>query len=219
MKEIDLQVGWGPFSQSEEGIQQREIFICTFAMLAKIVSSDSDISKQEISLIDHLMKQTMKLDDTKRQFVTKVFNLARKTPTSFEEYARRYKLALKKKPKMYEWLIDLLFRVALADEVLAPEELTLLQSACNVLDISEDKFLEIRSRYTSDNVETTSFFGMPVNTSFDMIRERYDILLAQYDVERLIEGDFAEELIELAQKKQAELTSTFLKVRKQFQNS
>lgn len=219
MKEIDLQVGWGPFSQSEDGIQQREIFICTFAMLAKLVSSDGDIGKQEISLIDHLMKQTMKLDDTKRQFVTKVFNLARKTPTSFEEYARRYKLALRKKPKMYEWLIDLLFRIALADEVLAPEELTLLKSACNVLGITEEKFSEIRSRYVTADEVASSAFGLPIGTPFEKIRDRYDMLLAKYDVERLIEGDFAEELIDLAHKKQAELTSTFLKVRKQYQNS
>jgi DnaJ like chaperone protein len=217
MKEIDSQVGWGPFSRDDNGIRQREIYICTFAMVSKLVSSDGDISKKELLLIDHLMRETLKLNEERRQFVTRVFNLARRCPTSFEEFARRYKMALKKKPQMYEWLIDVLFRISLADEVLAKEEMNYLTSACNVLGISKEKFEEIRSRYAVNDGESLGVLGLSSNASFEEARERYEELLRSYDVERLIDEGFAEDLIELAQKKQAEITAAFLEIRKQNQ--
>jgi uncharacterized tellurite resistance protein B-like protein len=218
MKEIDAQVGWGPFTRDDSGVKQREIYICTFAMLSKLVSIDGDIGKKELILIDHVMRETLKLNDERRQFVTKVFNLARKSPTSFEEFARRYKMALKKKPQMYEWLIDILFRVSLADEILAKEEMNLLASACNVLGISDEKFKEIRSRYSQiDDGASFGVLGLTSDSGFDDARSRYDELIRQYDVERLIEEGFAEELIEIAQKKQAEITTAFLDIRKKFQ--
>jgi DnaJ-domain-containing protein 1 len=217
MKEIDSQVGWGPFSRDEKGIRQREIYICTFAMLSKLVASDGDISRKELLLIDHLMRETLKMNDERRQFVTKVFNLARKSPTSFEEFARRYRVALKKKPQMYEWLIDVLLRISLADEVLAKEELDFLSSACNVLGVSEERFSEIRSRYAVKDGASYGVLGLSSSVSFEEVRERYEELLRSYDVERLIEGGFAEDLVELAQKKQAEITAAFLEIRKQNQ--
>ncbi|HMO17137.1 MAG TPA: TerB family tellurite resistance protein [Oligoflexia bacterium] len=216
MKEIDLQIGWGPFSQNPEGIQQREIYICTFAMLAKFVSSDGEISQKEIQLIDNLMRQTLKLNESRREFVTKVFNLARKSKTDFEEYARRYKVALRDKPKMYEWLIDLLYRASLADEVLAPEELGYLESACKALGVSTEKYNEIKSRYSlPDDMASYAVLSLSPGVSFKEVQLRYEDLLDQYDVERLIEGNFAEEIVELAQKRRAEITAAFLKIKKE----
>ncbi len=215
MEEIDSQVGWGPFTRDEPGIRQREIYICTFAMLSRLVASDGEISKKELLLIEHLMRETLKLNDERRQFVTRVFNLARKCPTSFEEYARRYKVALESKPKMYEWLIDVLFRISLADEVLDEKETSLLASACNVLGISKEKFDEICSRYSVKGGASYGVLGLPSGAGFDEVRVRYEELLRSYDVERLIEEGFAEELIEIAQRKQAEITAAFLEIRKQ----
>lgn len=227
MKEIDSQVGWGPFSQDDDGIRQREIYICTFAMLAKLVSSDGDISKKELMLIDHLMRETLKLNEERRNFVTSVFNAARRSPTTFEELARRYKIALRSRPQMYEWLIDVLFRISLADEVLAEEEMEFLHSACRVLDISDEKFEEIRARYApkqsrtdsiqNDQLENTSSYkvlGLNPGTSFEQVRQRYESVIRGYDIEKLLEGGFADDLVAYAQKKQAELTAAFLEIRR-----
>lgn len=215
-------LGAGPFSETEQGEIQRVVFVSTFALIARLVASDGDMGKKELILVDQLMKQTMKLDDAKRKFATKVFNESRKIDVPVSSLVTSYREALADKPKMYEWLLDILVRLSLADEVLVEEEESLLLEVCTLLGFNEHKLNEIQSRYvlksnsgSGKDDAAYKLLGCGLTDSFEQIQVAYDGKMRKFDTERLIQAGFSSELVELAMKRQAEFTSAFLKIKKE----
>ena len=216
MKKLIDSLGQGPFQNSAHGEVQKLIFISTFALIARLVSTDGDMDKKELILIDQLMRQTMKLDEEKRKFANKIFNESRKIEVPTKDYISAYKKALADKPKMYEWLLDVLVRLSFADEVLKPEEESLLLEVCTGFGFDKTKLTQIQSRYriSSPLAESYEALGLSEESDFSMVQNAYDKLMSMYDSEKLIELGFAHDLVEIAMNKQADYTAAFLQIKK-----
>lgn len=216
MNKLVSKVGKGPFPDNAQGNDQRIIFICTFALIAKLTASDGSIDPKEIALINQLMNQTMKLDDSKRKFATMIFNESRRIDVPISELVSNYKDVLKDKPQMYEWLLDVLVRISLADEVLLDQEVLFLKEICNHLGFGEEKLSEIKARYirVSQPVPSYAILGVDSAASSEMLQVAYDRKMRGFDVQKLISEGFDSELIEIAMKKQAEISAVFLAIKK-----
>ena len=216
MKQFIKSLGEGPFGESDQGAIQRVVFVSTFALLSKLVASDGDMSSKELLLVEQLMTETMKLDAAKRKYATKVFNEARKSLLPIADFVMAYKAVLQDRPKMYEWLLDILVRVSLADEVIVPEEIKILEEVCEGLGFDEHKLEEIKSRYVSIVKDDSAYrkLGAGDKDNFQKIQEIYNIKMREFDVARLISEGFSNELVEIAMKRQAEFTSAFMQVKK-----
>lgn len=215
MNELDKKVGWGPFNKDELGTQQRESYVCTFSLIALLVGSDGDISKEELQIIGQLMKQTLKLDDAKRGFVQNVFNETKRTNVTFEAMINRYKAALSKKPDMYRWLLDVLMRLALADGVYTEEEHALLKIACQTLGLPEDRINKLASEHGNTDLSGSyKVLGLATGVEISAVEAAYDKLMSEYNVEKLIELRFARELVDIAQEKQSKFMEAYLNIRK-----
>ncbi len=216
MNKLVSRVGKGPFPDTEQGADQRVVFICTFALIAKLTASDGEMDPKELALIDQLMKQTMKLDDSKRKFATLIFNESRRIDVSIAELVNNYKIVLKEKPQMYEWLLDILVRISLADEMLLEQEVALLKEISTLLGFDENKLDEIKSRYVGVSQDLPSYKILEIDSevSVDVLQSAYDKKMKGYDVQKLISESFHSELIELAMKRQAEISAAFLSIKK-----
>lgn len=209
----------GPFEENDHGDMQRAAFISTFALIAKLVCSDGTMDKKELILVNQVMTQTMKLDEDRKAYATKIFNETKRAEVTVSELVEAYKSALHTRPKMYEWLLDVLVRLSLADEVLLPEEEQFLNEVCTLLGFDEHKVDEIKSRYVTFSKDDAAYAVLGIslegNTrpAFTEVQNAYNRCLKKYDVETLIELGFGAELIELASQKQAECTSAFLKIK------
>jgi DnaJ-domain-containing protein 1 len=219
MKEFIQKLGEGPFPDTDPGRIQRVVFVATFALLAKLVASDDDLNQKELLLIDQLMTETMKLDSNKRKFATKVFNETRKSTISVSELVVSYRSVLKDKPKMYEWLLDILVRISLADEILMEEESKILNEVSSLLGFDKQKLDEIHSRYVKSNSKNQDSYYKTLDLvgseTINEIQSAYDIKMKKYDVTKLISDGFSSELVELAMKRQAEFTTAFMEIRKE----
>ena len=214
MNELDKKVGWGPFNKDELGTQQREIYVCTFSLLAILVGSDGDLSKEELHLISQLIKQTLKLDDQKRVFVQSVFNETKRCNVDFIEMVNRYKTSLSAKPEMYQWLMDVLVRLALADGVYTDEEHELLKLACKTLGLSEDRINKVASAHGKTNIaEFYKILGLANGSSLEEVELAYEKLMAQYDVKKIVELGLAKELIDIASERQGVFMQAFLGIK------
>ncbi len=136
---------WGPFSKDHEGEAQRDIFICTFSIISKLVASDGELSPKELKIIDELMKKSLKLDDEKRKFVTQVFNASRKSETAFAAFVLRYKELLSKKTEMYTWLSEVLITLSMADGVFSDPEFLLMEEFFDILSLDKEKLIQLKS--------------------------------------------------------------------------
>lgn len=215
MNELDQKVGWGPFSKDEQGTQQREIYVCTFSLIALLVGSDGDLSKEELQIISQLIKQTLKLDEQKKSFVQTVFNETKRTNVTFLEMVTRYKVALADKTQMYTWLMDVLIRLALADKVYTEEEHSLLKIACKTLGLPEEKVDKVASNYGKTDLSGYyAVLGLNIDADDETINKAYQKLINEYDVDKLVEYGFAKELVTIAQERQSQYMEAFLKIRK-----
>ena len=135
------------FGPSEEEQTQKKVFVSTFSMLAKLASIDGKVSKNEVQIIDRFMKEVLDLTPERRKFAIYIFNSARREEHEFEHYAKNYATLMAKKPKMREWMLDVLLRVSLVDKEFSGAERHLLEKACKIFEISEQRFKEMQTKY------------------------------------------------------------------------
>jgi DnaJ like chaperone protein len=204
-----------PFGQSEQEQLQQKIFVSTFAMLAKLTDIDGTVDKSEIVAIDRFMKTVLKLDSGRRQYAIRVFNESRRAQTSFHEYAVQYRDLLKNQPRMYEWLIDVLLRVSMADEVFSHTEEGLLKTACEVFGINEQRYQQLRSRHVKDQAELNyQLLGCTAQSTSEEIITKYLKMSAEYDPKRIKELGLPEEFIKLAEEKHKAIEDTYQSIKK-----
>lgn len=214
---------------------QKKIFVSTFAMIAKMAGADGTVSKKEVESVERFMDQVLELDGPRKEFAIKVFNKARKSETTFRQHAEDYKLLLKNKPEMYEWMVDMLARFSLADKEFVQSELDILHTACEVFGVPEARYRKLHQRVSEEkegfpqssapeSEESESleeYFAILESSpedSFELVQERYESLALRYQPERIEADGLPEEFQALAAKKLAEVREAFKKVSKKYQS-
>ena len=220
-----------PFGANQEEQTQKKIFVATFSMLA---SADGKVSKDEVKIIDRFMKNVLGLDDARRSFAIDVFNQARREEVAFSEYAKQYRELLSDKPKMLEWMVDVLLRISCADECFSDPEQAIVKSACEVFGVSETRYQQLRSKYLKGEQDSNQSAESPLNTADsprseaasgsssawsvlgltaeatdEEIVTRHKKLSTEYSPSRIIEFGLPHEFVELAEEKFREIQEAF----------
>lgn len=203
-------------SLSKAEKKQKEIFICTFSMIAKMAGADGTVSKVEASAVDKFIKKVLKLDEDKRAFAIKIFNSARKSDDTFESFAERYKELLKDKPEMYEWMVDVLLRVSLADTVYTDSEADVLERACKAFSLPMDRYKKILAKYKSeDSSHHYEILESSPSDDADTIEQNYKQMLAKYDPQKIIDSGMPEEFVEVAKDKIEKIKEAYLLIQQE----
>ena len=156
--------------------RQKKNFITTFSMLAKLARADGRVSKAEITVINDLINNRLQLDEDKKTYAIKIFNEARDSSTSFEDYALEFKEINKGQPQMHEWLVELLLSVAFADQVYSPNEREIIDQVKSIFGLSEEAFLKIKEKYGDDLDKSLSILNCSMQDSLDQIEGKYRTL-------------------------------------------
>jgi DnaJ like chaperone protein len=210
-----VQAEGSPFGLSKEEQLQKQIFVSTFTMLSKLASSDGTVSKKEAIAVDSFMKKVLELDEARRKFAISVFNSARKSPTTFEECAKQYRELLHDKPRMFEWMVDVLFRLSYADRMISQQEEELLRKACEIFGISEQRYRQIRSRHVEEGDDIRyEILGCTRESTNEEIESKFQQMNNEYCPDRVRELGLPEEFIKLAEEKHQVITETYQAIRR-----
>jgi DnaJ like chaperone protein len=203
-------------SLTEAEKTQREVFICTFSMIAHMAGADGVVTRVEAAAVDKFIKNVLHLDEDRRKFAIQIFNKARKSEATFESFAQRYKELLKDRPEMFEWMADVLLRVSLADEVFTEPEAEILGRACKIFALSTNRYERILAKYQSKNPNAHyKLLHSEPEDSMDLITKRYNDLLEKYDPEKVIQSGMPEEFINLAKEQLEKIKQAYLFVIKE----
>ncbi|MCB0359411.1 MAG: TerB family tellurite resistance protein, partial [Bdellovibrionales bacterium] len=74
-----------PFGPSPEQQRQRQIFVTTFSMLAKLMYIDGKTSREEARILDTIMDHELELTAERKRFAIEVIRLARDDGQTFED--------------------------------------------------------------------------------------------------------------------------------------
>lgn len=190
------------FGLTEQEQLQKAIFVSTFSMIAKMAGADGMVRKIEVEAVDRFMTNVLKLNQQRRAFAIRVFNAARSSPKTFEDFARQYKRQLQNNPEMYEWMVDVLLRISLADEVFSDAEEQILTKACEIFDVDLERCRQLVQKRAGSLISAAyKAIGCDPEISDEDLEEHYEKLTAKYDPEKVIAMGLPEEFVEVAKAK------------------
>src|SRR6476469_968962 len=113
------------------------------ALGAKMAKADGVVTVDEVNAF----KTVFKVPEGEVKNVARVFNLAKQDATGYEAYAEQLAIMFKGNRKLLEYVLEGLFNIATADEVLHPSEEEFLGLVAKRFGITETEFSYIKARH------------------------------------------------------------------------
>ena len=190
-------------------------FVAAFSMLAKLAKADGRISREEIDAVEKFMIYDLSLDPESRRLATNIFNTAIESQDSFHDYAAQFYNQFRSQYQMLDLMIDILFRVSLADGVINPSEEKLIQSAVRIFNFSDDRYGKIKSRYITESEKYYAILGCNGNDSNEHIKKQYRKLVSDYHPDKIASKGLPEEFIKFANDKFREIQEAYEVIKKE----
>ncbi len=116
------------------------------ALGAKMAKADGVVVEDEI----RAFREVFKVPEDDIHNVARLFDLAKQDVAGFDSYARQLASLMKDTPQILEDVLDGLFHIAKADNILHPNELAYLAEVARIFGFSEQAFANIQARHVLD---------------------------------------------------------------------
>ena len=185
-------------------------FVTTFSMLGKLSKADGQVSPEEIEVVERVMTDSLRLPLQARQFAIKIFNTAKDSRETFEDYARQFYGAFHDHPEVLVSLVDLLLRISHADGVVHPAEDRLIEQAVDIFGIGPE-YQQIKARYSNTNDLDKCYATLGANhgESLKDIKKKYRRLAMEFHPDRVKAKGVTPELALLAEERFKEIQQAF----------
>jgi DnaJ like chaperone protein len=149
--------------------------------------------------------------------VARVFNLAKQDVAGYEAYAQQLAVMFKGNRKLLEDVLEGLFHIAKADEVLHPREEQFLQQVAKRFGISDTEFAYIKARHlTAAKRNPYEVLGIDPSTSIsnEALKGHYRKLVADNHPDKLIARGVPKEFVAIATEKVAVINEAYGEIAK-----
>lgn len=193
------------------GVEQSQLafFVAAFSMLAKLVRADGRISRRELAEVEQFARFELGLDSGSLQVAMNIFNAALNSPAAFEDFARQFYRLFHARPQMLEMMVDILFRVSVADGQMSPMEKQMIESAAAIFRFSQFQYQAIASRYIRPDERPYEVLGCRPSDSDQQIKRRYRQLVQTYHPDKIAGKGLPEEFIRLAEEKFRQIQNAY----------
>ena len=171
-------LGGGPIGQEEDGPAENEVAftVGVIALGAKMAKADGIVTVDEVNAF----KEVFKIPEGEMQNVARVFNLAKEDATGYEVYAEQLATMFKGNRKLLEDVLEGLFHIAKADQVLHPREEEFLGQVAKRFGITETEFSYIKARHlTAAKRNPYDVLGVNASIGSDELKSHYRKLVLE----------------------------------------
>ncbi len=196
-------------SLSAEETLQLQFFISVFCLSAKMAKADGIIQKEEISIIDHFIKDVLELNSDAREMAIKIFREAKDSSRSFEEFASDFYSAFRYDHEKLVGMLHLLLAIALADNVFHPNEEKMILSAVNIFNLSQNEYEQIKASYIENTDKYYAILECTRNDSIEKIKMNYRRLVNEYHPDKITSLQLPKEFIQFATNKFQEIQQAY----------
>lgn len=178
---------------------------------AKLAKADGLVTHDEVKVFARVFR----VPPAEEAAMLRVFNIARQTVHGYEAYARQIARKYRDRPCLLEGVLDGLFQIALADGVIAPQEMDYLQSVAEAFGFSEADFRRIRAAHTGPETnDPYAILGIPHDAAFETVRTAYRRLMRDNHPDTVASAKSAPREYEpVAHEKAAAITSAYARIR------
>ena len=193
---------------------QAAYFVCIFSILGKIAKADGVVTNDELKVVDDFING-MNISETEKQFAKQVFNEAKNSNYSVEDFASQFYQINSGQPAVLHSFLDVLFRVAAADKVLHPAEEDALKKVKDIFQISDKQFSDIKSIYFTDVDRYYKLLSCSADSSNAEIKKSYKKLVRDFHPDTIVSKGLPEEFTEFAASRFREIQEAYENVRKE----
>jgi DnaJ like chaperone protein len=216
MPELDmLEEGESPDKGAAraDGTKQVGFTIAVIALGAKMAAADGTVSPEEVEAFHEVFQAPPE----ERGHVEYFFNLARRSTTGAETYARQAAKLLGGDKPMLEDLLGALFHIARADGRFDPGEDAYLRRIATIFGFSETEYRRIRAFHIGaehpghDDIEEDPFLilGLPDTATADEVRARWRVLVRENHPDLAIARGLPAEFVSIANAKLARINAAY----------
>ena len=197
---------WGAIGGVRTPAQSRIAFtIAVITLAAKMSKADGVSSDVEAEAFD----QVYVVPQAERANVKRLFALASQDVAGYESYAYQIAAHLKSEPDLRVSVLECLFHIACADEVLHPAEDMFLARVAEIFELSTTEFNAIRRAYILDPDSPYEIFSVSPSATDQEIKARYRDLVKCHHPDSLAAKGVPPEFLAAAEKRLAAITSAY----------
>jgi DnaJ like chaperone protein len=194
--------------QEQDGPAENQVAftVGVIALGAKMAKADGVVTMDEVNAF----KEVFKVPEGEMKNVARVFNLAKQDVAGYEAYAEQLSVMFKGNRKLLEDVLEGLFHIAKADDVLHPREEQFLHQVAKRFGISDTEFAYIKARHvTAAKRNPYEILGIDPSISNDALKSHYRKLVADNHPDKLIARGVPKEFVAIATEKIAAINEAY----------
>ncbi|MFP6729325.1 MAG: TerB family tellurite resistance protein [Alphaproteobacteria bacterium] len=199
----------GPLS---EGQKQAAFSIAVIVLAAKMAKADGVVTRDEVDTF----KRIFRVPAHEMRNVGRLFDQAKRDSAGYVPYARQVAELFHDSPLVLEELLDGLFLIAKADNVIHPAELDFLYRVSEIFGFDQATFERIcESQRAPVEADPYSVLGVGSDLADDEIKKAYRALMREHHPDKLMAQGMPQEFIEVANKKVSAINQAYDRIRRE----
>jgi DnaJ like chaperone protein len=203
-----------PISMKRSEQSQAAFFVSMFSILGKIAKVDGRVTTAEIQFIEEFLGD-LDIPEEEKQFAKKIFNEAKRSPYSIDDFARQMYQINMRRPTILLSFMDLLFKLVTADGMPNPAEKASLKRIKEIFRISDQQFNNLKEIYFKDVDRYYKMLDCNHDSSNDEIKANYKKLVKDFHPDTIISKGLPEEFVQFATKRFQEIQEAYEKIREE----
>jgi len=191
---------------------QEAVFVANLtAIAAKISLADGHISQQERRVIHDFFAKNLHFHGQELLFIDRLIEETKIHNPDLREICASFKQTSQYEQRLL--LFDLAYQIAMADEIITPDEQAGLNRVAEYTGVREEDAERIRRKYAiSSKKDNYAVLGLSRNASVREIKNAYKQLASQYHPDKV--SHLGEELIRFAEQKFSEINGAYHDIRR-----
>ena len=195
-----------------DATKQIAFTIGVIALGAKMAKADGQVTADEVQAF----KEVFRIPPEEMKNVARVFDLARKDARGYEVYAQQIAGLFKESPRVLEDLVDGLFHIAKADNIMHPAELEYLVKVSSIFGFDANDFARIKESHLGpDQADPYQVLGVARDATDVDIKRVYRQLVRENHPDALIAQGVPEEFVQVANDKLAAINVAYDQIEKE----
>ena len=194
-----------------DATKQISFTIGVIVLGAKMAKADGIVTRDEVNAF----REVFHVPPHEARNVARIFDKAKREAEGFEPYAMQLARMFRNNKGVLEDLLDALFHIAKADDVLHPAEIEFLQRCAIIFGFTEADYERIKAGHaTGDDQDPYVILGVDRGADDATIKAQYRKLIRENHPDTLIAQGVPQEFVDIANDKLAAINDAYDQVQK-----
>ena len=198
----------GPVSEEQ---RQAAFSVAVIVLAAKMAKADGVVTRDEVDTF----KRLFRVPPQATRDVGRLYDQAKRAAAGYEPYARQVAKLFRDSPHVLEELLDGLFQIARADNVIHPNEFAFLRRVAEIFGFDQETFDRISAGHDApDATNPYDILGLAPGASAAEAKAAYHKLVREYHPDKLMAQGMPQEFIDVANAKLATINEAYAQIRR-----